>query len=85
MLWNVLLNNGETRTFDMRPEVGDAGELICQIEIEIVEGLSTDLAYEDATFAPGVWREVCPVVEALPNQEDEDLSSDRTETRMVTR
>lgn len=64
MLYRVTLNGGGTRTFDSRPEVGMAGELVCQVDMETVDGLSMKVEPEDVIFAHGEWRSVEPVAES---------------------
>jgi hypothetical protein len=59
----VTLTDGSKRTFDSVPEVGVAGELMCQVTFEVVEGLATEVVFEDVVFASGVWSQVEPLAE----------------------
>jgi len=68
MLYEVTLVDGSKRTFDDEPEVGMAGELICNVDIETVDGLATTIVTEQVIFAPHAWTQVEPVV----NQGEEE-------------
>lgn len=63
MRYRVALADGSNRVFDYRPEVGMAGELSCQVDLEVVDALSTSLEAEDVIYAAGEWKTVEPIAE----------------------
>ena len=61
MNYEVTLVGGTKRTFEDAPEVGMAGELICQRMVEEVDENSTNIFPVSVIFAPHSWRAVEPV------------------------
>ena len=63
MKYEVTLVGGNKRTFEDAPEVGMAGELICQRMVEEVHESSTNIFPVSVIFAPNSWRCVEPVAD----------------------
>jgi hypothetical protein len=63
MQYEVTLVGGNKRTFEEEPEVGMAGELICQKYVEELGENSTTVFPVSVIFAPHSWR----VVEGVAN------------------